>query len=392
MNLGEFVARVRSFRASSGGTEASTSLTYIKDTINSVYREVQSQSDIPPQENEAIIELQGAFTDGYLSATVGLNVVTLHDTSTYTGFTYAHWGGKLHIGDTGMYYTVEKTSLGTADPHYAYLDRPYQGTTTGSIGFSLYTDFYPLPGDLKKIDNCRLGNTGGYMIFSRHFSDYDVGNVTQLKYTPSGNPTQYTVWKQRRHAWFNSTATLTNGSPYVTFGENSSYYGITNWANRVLLDSNGDRYRIKHQVNTALSDALQVEMDRNYAGTTAASAAVLIDPKGTLLIQFYPVPTGSNTVVVKYTGTDHELVNDLDEPLLPPDNHDVIWKGAIYYMALYDGTDPNLSQQLYRDWMESRRRLDSYRTIDRDTVYQRRAWGGRRIARRYNLPDYVGLD
>ena len=392
MNFGEIIERVRTWRASSGGTEASTSLTYIKDSINSVYREVLSQSDLACQEKEAIIELREQFTDGYLIATQGINVVTLHDTSTYTGFTYQQWGGKLHIGNAGMYYNVVRATTGTIDPALAYLDRPYQSTSTDSVAYSIYSDMYPLPGDCKKIDNCRYGGESGYNIYPKSFVHLDRATVHPLKSTPSGLPRTYAVWKQSRAELFQETCTVTNGSKFITCLQDSTVMGIENWSNRTILTAEGDRYQIVRQNNTALDDPVQLELERPYGGTSATGTVIRVDPVGTLQIQFDPPPTADNSVVLKYQGTDHELVSNSDEPILPPDHHDVVWKGAIFQIAQMDGDAPEVMAVLEREFVRARQRLEKNKEVDRGVVFQRRSWGQSRSRRRLYDPGLLGQD
>lgn len=392
MNFGEYIERVRTWRMSFGGTEASGSADYIGGAVNSAYREMLSHFDVPVRVNEAIIELRPEFTDGYLLATQGLNIATLHDTSTYTGFTYQHWGGKLHVGDTGMYYTVVRTDLGDTSPHYVHLDRPYQSTSTASAAYSLYTDLYPLPGDCRRVENARLGGSSGYKLYSRSFSDFDAKHTHALRSTPSGNPTEYAVWQQRRSAWFSETCSVTNGSAFVDFVQDSYYLGVENWANRVLLTAEGDRYRVVRQNNTALTHTVQVELDRVYGGTTVTNTLVSVDPKGTQLIQFYPPPTDSNSVVVKYQGSDHNMINESDEPIIAPDYHEALLDGAIFRMAQFDRLDPERLVYLERTWLRSLNRFLNQRSFNRSNVFQRRLWGGRVIGRAINIPEFVDDD
>jgi hypothetical protein len=93
---------------------------------------------------------------------------------------------------------------------------------------------------------------------------------------------------------------------------------------------------------------------------------------------------------LKYQGSDHELVSNSDEPVIPPKHHDAIVKGAIYYMSQFDGETPNeVLDRLFRDWHEARGRMESYRTFDRDARHQRRAWGGPEFFEGYRLPETV---
>ncbi|MHC4702459.1 MAG: hypothetical protein ACYTFQ_17990, partial [Planctomycetota bacterium] len=311
---------------------------------------------------------------------------------TYTGFTYQQWGGKMHIGNTGMYYDVIRTDLGTTDPMKAYLDRPYQSTSTDSVAYSIYSDMYPLPGDCRKIDNCRYGGDSGYFIYPRSFSDHDRRSIHALKSNSSGLPRTYVVWKQSRAELFQETCTVSNGSKYVTCEYDSTVMGIENWANRTILTAEGDRYQVVRQNNTALDDPVQLELERPYGGTSATSTVIRVDPVGTLQIQFDPPPTADNSVVLKYQGTDHELVSNSDEPILPPDNHDVIWKGAIFQIAQMDGDPPEVIAVLEREFVRARQRLERNKEMDRGVVFQRKRYGGRGFSRRLYDPGLLEQD
>jgi len=391
MNFGELIDRVRTWRASFSGSEDTANLTYIKDTINSVYKEVLSQEDAHWTNKEKVIDIEAQFTDGALYCTVGLSVAFLHSTSTFTGFDYTHWGGKAQIGNSGMYYEVAKTAVGVAggtnSQHYVYFDRPYQGTTTGSIAYSLYRDSYPLPHDFRKVENVRLGGENGYVLRARDYDLYDNSHVHALVDSPGGDPEQYTIWKRSDTAWFTATCTFTNGSVTVEMAEDNTYYGLEDWKDRCLQDAAGDRYRVRTTLHTGTDDKVLLELDRTYGGTSAVGTVANVDPRGTPMIQFWPPPTSADTVVFKYLSTDYDMVNNSDEPMIPQDNHDVIWKGAVYYIAMFDGEHPlEVMDRLYRDFELAKRRLESYRTFDRDIEIRRRTWGRRTYVQGVNIP------
>ncbi len=386
MNFGTLVDRVRTWRGTQSGNESTEGLSYIKETINSVYKELLSQEDLHWMTKEQIMEVDAPFTEGSLTVTVGLNVATLGTLATQTiGFNESHIGGKLHIGNTGMYYDV----MGV-DTLTAYLDRPYQSTSSTGVNYSLYRDSYPLPNDYRKMENVRSGDTNGYSLISRGADRFDKIHNQSLDVSPSGDPEEYSVWKRTESAWFTATCTLTNGNRTVDFGRSGPEFGLENWRHRCVQGADGVRYRVKRSNNTALTDPLQVELDRPYGGTSATSTVVSIDPRGTLQLQLWPPPTESNQIIFKYLGSDYDMVNDSDEPIVPHEHHDAIWKGAVYYIAQLDGEHPvETLDRLFRDWQESRGRLESYRTTDRDTVTRRKSWGGSKWHQAFNLPNTV---
>jgi len=46
-------------------------------------------------------------------------------------------------------------------------------------------------------------------------------------------------------------------------------------------------------------------------------------------VQLWPTPASAVTYYVDYTREVSDLVNDVDDPLLPPDFHDLLWRGAV---------------------------------------------------------------
>jgi hypothetical protein len=386
MNFGELIDHVKTWRATKTGSVSSADETYIKQTINNVYAELLSQEELPWLERETVVEYDAPFIDGAIVATNGVTNVTLKaaSTTTYTGWVSAHGGTKMLITGETMYYTVERAETTTL-----YLDRPYQGTSTASAAYSLYADTYPLPGDFRKIDNVRLTGSSGYQMLSQGFPSYDRRTVHPLKSVATGDPSNYTVWKQRNTKWFETSATVTNGSAYVTLAENSTFYGVKNWQNRCVQSGDGTRYWVRRQ-NNAGTDTVQLELMRAFGGTSATNTLLTIDPQGTVLLQLHPPPSSRGAVVLKYQGSDHELVANADEPVIPVKHHDSIVKGAIYYMSQFDGETPNeVLDRLFRDWQEARGRMESYRNYDRDARFRRRAWGGPEYFEGYRLPESV---
>ncbi len=383
MNFGTLINRVRTWRGTQSGNESTEGLTYIKETINSVYKELLSQEDLAPNVKESVMELNAPYDDGTLTVTVGVNLASLSTiASDKVGFTKAHIGGKLHIGNTGMYYDVV-----AVDTLTAYLDRPYQGSTDDDVAFSLYRDTLPLPSDFRKMENVRMGDSNGYSLISRGSNRFDKVHPNSMVSTPSGDPEEYTIWKRTDSAWFTGLCTFTAGTTTVAFAELPSAYGVENWRYRCIQSADGVRYRVKRADLSDLTAPLILELDRPYGGTSAVGTVASVDPKGTWQLQVWPPPTSSDSLVFKYIGSDYDMVNDADEPILHIDYHDAIWKGAIYYMAQLDGEHPaEMVDRLWRDWQEAKIRMENYRTADRDTTIRRRSWGGSKWYSAFNIP------
>lgn len=391
MNFGELIDRVRRYRGIDSGSEETDSGTYIKQTVNSVYREVLSQEDFPWLVKEVTIQTTPSFTDGVLIATNGLNVMTLTGTSTYTGFDHRYWGGKLKVTGEDMYYEVIETSRHEANPYYVYLDRPFAGTTTSELSFVLYRDAYPLPYDFKKIEGRpRFAGSSSYELVPRQPVKFDHLHPQVLRTAPGGDPTEYSIWRRRDGAWFTSTATFTNGVNTVRLEGNGSYFGIENWRYRVVEDGGGTRYRVLRGGNTNTVDNVLLELDRPYAGASGSNTVVKVDPRGGFLFQVWDPPTTVQKFILKYQSDDPDMVNNADEPVIPEDYHDVIWKGSIYYISQYDDSvPPEATVLLKRDYDEARIRLESYRSLDRASSIQRKMYGASHSGFGFQMPDYI---
>jgi hypothetical protein len=64
-------------------------------------------------------------------------------------------------------------------------------------------------------------------------------------------------------------------------------------------------------------------------GTTLVSLAPGSTSVRYLHIQLWPTPSAVITYYVDYTRELADLVQDKEEPLLPPDFHHILWKGAV---------------------------------------------------------------
>lgn len=383
--------RVRQWRGIASGDEDANTTTWIKETINSAYKELLSQDDFPTTVKEFVLELSTPFNDGALSVTQGLSAAALTFTSTFTGFTPNVWGGKAQTSAQNQYYEVIETSLGSTTPNLVYFDRPYSGAGSSSIAYNIYIDLYPLPSDLRKLENVRLGGANGRDLTIRDSSKHDQLHPHSLRSTPAGDPLSVSIWRRHNTAWFTATATFTNGSDLVTLQEERWYYGIDNWRFRTVEDASGERYRIQYEFQTSTTAPVVLKMDRAYGGTSATGTAVNIDPAGTPMLQVWPPPTSANQLIIKYLSSDHDMVNDADTPHLIHDaHHDAIWKLAIYNMAQFDEDIPTDRLQFYKlDVNEAKARLESYRQMERGQPVQRQMYRSRRVFSGFRIPATV---
>jgi len=206
MNFAALIARVRQWRRVDSTSETADSLTYTKDTINSVIKELISQEDAPvSQSREISFVTKPALSDGTLRTTEGLHVATLASTTTITSLTPAQWGQAVEIA--GVDYRVVESSLGTESPSYVYLDRPAETSTVAT--YTCYHERYPLPADMRRIESLIIeGSNRRRMQFvtAEKFSQgYDFIERS------AAVPSIAAVGPNRTRRWFEVTATFTVG-------------------------------------------------------------------------------------------------------------------------------------------------------------------------------------
>lgn len=89
-----------------------------------------------------------------------------------------------------------------------------------------------------------------------------------------------------------------------------------------------------------------------YEDSASGTALAAIPPGATsgryLHIQLWPTPTSAITYYVDYTRELADMVQDKDEPLLPPDFHHLLWRGAVVDEWVFkdDGRADYLRQDL----------------------------------------------
>lgn len=390
MDFGELIGRVRSWRRVQSGQEPSESLTYIKETINSVIKELISQEDNRVfQQRDVSLVTKAPLSDGSLRMTQGVHVATLVDTTTLTAFSPAEWDQVVTFA--GEEYRVVSSIVGANTPAWVYLDRAAETTTT--TGYTLNYDTLPLPTDLRRIEH--VGIEGSFrrnvetLPLERFHREYDWREQT------TGVPLVAAALSPRTSHWFTATTQAALAGRTIDLSEASWYYGIDNWIGRCIeipaTDAPHPRYRVVGVLHTQTTAVVSLEIDRDYSGTAAATVS-LIDPRGSFRMRVYPSPDQMLPMRLRYLSSDYRLIGDDDVPAIPEDFHDAIWKGAIYYIAKFDGdASPEMVLAHRQDYLEARARLESYRSVDRAFRIQRRRWAPEMdvAAPGFTLPDLV---
>jgi len=120
-------------------------------------------------------------------------------------------------------------------------------------------------------------------------------------------------------------AVVTGGYPHIPVVAGTTLTGTT----RVALGTRTDILEVaKVYLNLATTVGFISLFDAAAAGNELARIAPGQSAARYLAIEWFPVPTAAVVQTIDATRTIFDLVNDTDEPLLPPDFHYVIALGA----------------------------------------------------------------
>ena len=106
--------------------------------INEAYRSILARTSWKLLETDATFVTVPTYTTGMLSLVTGSTAVV----GIGTAFTAGMAGMGLAIPPSGSPYLFTYV-----DATHGTLDRPFEGTTNATAGFTLYKDIYPLPAD-----------------------------------------------------------------------------------------------------------------------------------------------------------------------------------------------------------------------------------------------------
>ena len=261
--------------------------------------------------------------DDYSTGTVAITQGEKAVTGTSTVFTSAMVGRKIRVGSDQAYYTIASFTSTTA----ITLLEPYQGSTVTAATYVVYQDEYRLQANVDLIHFMKQIETGQALI-DLDPGDYDLIWPTGNSY---GDPS-YVIPIGRRQDTY-ATGTVT-GSVSSTSLTGSS----TSWTSEPGI-SRGTRIRIGNYVYTVKSVDSDTAITLYEGLVVAASSSAYTAYLDNARIQLYQLPDAQKNIVYRFYRRPAPLVNDYDEPDLPPSFHWLLIHGALSELWAYKGDD-----------------------------------------------------
>lgn len=237
---------------------------------------------------------------GTVSGTAGEHEITLGAAinESYSGIKVR---GQYILIDSRLYKILRRRSSTVLS-----LDAPLQSTVS-SVAYKIYFLDYPLPPWV-----------GGIRSIKRNVEDVTFlpEFLTEIDNTEGDVDFACLAGITKEHFYSSGTVTMTENSDEVAHsgtGVSKEHVG------KAFLLKKSGAYQYYRIIDVDTSNNKWI-IDRLYKGSTEASLAFEIEPRGAQLIKFKSYPTSRELVEIKYTYAPHKLVNDDDRSLLPTDN------------------------------------------------------------------------
>lgn len=167
-------------------------------------------------------------------------------------------------------------------------------------------------------------------------------------------------------------AVVTGGYPHIPVVAGTTLTGLT----RVALGTRTDIIEVaKWYLDLATTVGFVSLYDAAAAGTELARIAPGQSASRYLAVEWFPVPTAAVVETIDATRAIFDLVNDTDEPLLPPDFHYVIALGV--RMKEYELKDDDRYQLARVEYLKGQNALRSWVLNDGDRIATLRPLPGR---------------
>lgn len=258
-------------------------------------------------------------TTGTVTVTNGLKTITFS-----SAILTADFKDRLFICDdaTDVEYRLASIISTTA----AVLDSPYAGVTNGTATFKVLKDRYYLGRDMLGIWNVWDRSNEQEVVLKDKTKisaeEVDVGAEPENGALILSTETHYDI----------GAVAVANGSKDITITTGVFIAEMDSMAIRI----DGDSVDYAFNYSTSATGTL----DRNYEGTTNATAAYKMSPPGQWQIELYERPTVQILIDYDYLYRLPRLVNDNDISLITTLDDDVLWRGAIWIMKDNDDVDP----------------------------------------------------
>lgn len=239
------------------------------------------------------------FTTGTVSGTVGTNTLTGDSTSWPINVQGVPLKGQILIINDKPYIILNR--VGTEE---ITLEGKLVETLPAGTTYTIHFLNYPTRWDIGAIRGVTRDITPiGTRPEEITPQDNDVGPVDMIS-----------IVGQTQEEFDSGTGDLTNGSAVVT-----NVTGITlddSLIGKALINvSVPDVYYIIGANNGAST----ITLDRNYGNSNAVTATIVVDPKGTPVLQVKPFPSERELIRLSYTTSAPEMVDNEDLTNLPND-------------------------------------------------------------------------
>ena len=231
---------------------------------------------------------------------------------------------KFRIQTQSAFYTIASRGGSTA----LTLDQVFQGATAADQSYRIYQDEYRLFGDVDGMHTFRQIEDGVLMLnadsdqFDEEFPTPD-SNGNSLFAVPVG---------RRQDTYAGGTISATVGAVVIT--------GVSTLWTSVQGLSRGNRIRIGTNVYTikSVDSDTQLTIYESIVTTVSAGTAYTIFLDN-LVIQVYEIPDSVKNLYYRYYRKPAPLVNDYDEPDLPPAYHWLLLHGTLSELWAIKGDD-----------------------------------------------------
>ena len=296
-----------------GSILASTpDLDSMKRQINSALQRICAENDFPVLRHTAQIRVRPAVDTGTVTATTDSTALT----GSGTAWDRTMEGQQITVD--GELNRVRSVSSTTA----LVLENAVTGAGGAGLDYTIKYDFFKLPRDfMKNMISRQLDTPAEIRRANIQFENRDFLLFDQF----SGilNRQDYDFNDTLADFYNTGTAVATQGSTTVD-GTGTSWDDQdieVPGASFRFTDFPDDEYKI-----ASITDAVTIELDRPYRGTTVAVAKnYAIDAAGVRGIRFFDYPTFDGYVYIEYKRKPYWMVGDEDTPVpIPSEYHDTV--------------------------------------------------------------------
>ena len=320
--------------------------------INNTLFEIMAEEEWHFAKKELYFNTVAPYATGSITLTKGSTTLS----GSGTVFTLAMVGRKVVLtNNNNKSYKISAYVSGTE----LTLESPYLEDTVTTSVYGIYKDIYKLDGRAMKLYWATQNYTPTklYEIFKRQFREQYANHGT------FGDPIAYCAIGQTTEDYYNTgTVLVTLGDATVTLTTGVFPTDCVGMIFKVVGDDT--EYVIKTRTDTT-----HVELDANYAGTTAATALYAIEPAGTEQIQLYPMPDKVMQVNYEALLRPLKLINDNDTPDIPIQWQNVLMEGSYWRASRTREVSAEAKSAAKEDYYTLLKKMQMWHKLTEDALY-----------------------